>query len=55
MIGHPYGLLRRAFSVLWVVERSRSQRHRAGVVGPYHRHHHRSNARGCLSSSQPEP
>ena len=34
------GFSRRAFNVLWVVERSRSQRRRVGVVGPYHRHHH---------------
>lgn len=37
------GFSRRAFSVLWVVVRSRSQRRRVGVVGPYHRRRHRSD------------
>jgi hypothetical protein len=46
------GFSRQAFSVLWVVERSRNRRLRVGVVGPYHRRHHRSNAQGLTDASK---
>ena len=46
---------RRAFSVLWVAERSPSQPRRAGVVGLYHRRRHlRSSAGDCVRISRPE-
>jgi len=48
---------RRAFSVLWVVERSPSQPRPADVTEPYHRRRHplRNSAVDCLRVIWPPP